>query len=185
MSVHTSPALEKPDPSITALLVSPVIGDLLLFRETFAERGWSLHEALDCEEALAVIRQLSIPVVICYDSLPNGNWKTLLGATARLPRPPRIVVSSVSARFELSEEVRGRGGYSVLVPPVDVEEIEVVVQLASRSWFRQWRHSRTPHANKVVAATRPSFSTSLLSQGRHNWFPDRSTIGGSNGSNSS
>jgi DNA-binding NtrC family response regulator len=128
---------------IKALLVSPVESDHAVLREAFADRSWKLYSASSCTEALNVIRRASIPVVICERNLRDGNWKTLLAASARVPQPPRLVVSSPSADLELFGEVRCKGGYSVLSSPFDAREIDVQVKLAWHSWHRQWRNLRS------------------------------------------
>ena len=64
------------------------------------------------------------PVVICERSLPDGDWKDLLGKT------PRLIVTSRVANEALWAEVLNLGGYDVLAQPFDELEVRRVVALA-------------------------------------------------------
>jgi DNA-binding response OmpR family regulator len=64
------------------------------------------------------------PVVICERSLPDGDWKDLLGRT------PRLIVTSCVADELLWAEVLNLGGYEVLAQPFDKLEVRRVVALA-------------------------------------------------------
>jgi FixJ family two-component response regulator len=65
-------------------------------------------------------------VVICERSLADGDWKDLLGKTARL------IVTSHAADEALWAEVLNLGGYDVLAQPFDEQEVRRVVALAGR-----------------------------------------------------
>jgi DNA-binding response OmpR family regulator len=67
------------------------------------------------------------PVVICERSLPDGDWKDLLGKT------PRLIVTSRVADEALWAEVLNLGGYDVLAQPFDELEVRQVVALAGGS----------------------------------------------------
>lgn len=64
------------------------------------------------------------PVVICERSLPDGDWKDLLGKT------PRLIVTSRVTDEALWAEVLNLGGYDVLAQPFDELEVRRVVALA-------------------------------------------------------
>jgi hypothetical protein len=65
--------------------------------------------------------------VICERSLPDGEWKDLLGKT------PRLIVTSYAADESLWAEVLNLGGYDVLAQPFDEQEVRRVVALAGGS----------------------------------------------------
>jgi DNA-binding response OmpR family regulator len=66
------------------------------------------------------------PVVICERSLPDGDWKDLVGKT------PRLIVTSHAADEALWAEVLNLGGYDVLAQPFDEQEVRRVVAMARR-----------------------------------------------------
>ena len=129
------------NPVVTALLVSPFSSDHAVLREVFSDWNWKLHTAPACSEALALLRRATIPVVVCERNLRDGDWKTILGATARMAQPPRLIVSSRLVDFKLLSEVRSTGGYSVVASPFDAREIDAKIQLAWHSWRREWRNT--------------------------------------------
>jgi hypothetical protein len=89
---------EEPIPSLegTALVlaVSPLTADRVRLREILSQGNWKLHEASDCHEALALLRGLTVPVLLCDREHADGNWGDLLKATAGLPAPPNLIVFS-------------------------------------------------------------------------------------------
>jgi FixJ family two-component response regulator len=91
-----------------------------------------------------------MPVVICESSLPDGNWKDVLGQVAPMADAPRLIVTSFHADDRLWAEVLNMGGFDVLLKPLDESEVLRVVDLAWRNWEdeRQRRKQRW----KVAAA---------------------------------
>ena len=121
---------------VTILAVSPAEEDHLLLSHAFSHSNWKCGAARTCAEAVEVLRQLGVAVVICAAELPDGTWKDLL---ARLPVqavPPRLIVASRLADDRLWAEVLDRGGYDVLGMPFEPPELIRVVSLA----WRQWQH---------------------------------------------
>jgi hypothetical protein len=141
MNARMPAALENSGSVITALLVGPFDGDHAFLSKIFLERNWILYHASNCTEALTLIRETVIPVVICERNLRDGNWRILLAAISTMPQSPRLLVSASSVDVELLNQVRRIGGYSVLASPFDASEIDVQVQLAWHSWHRQWRNA--------------------------------------------
>jgi DNA-binding response OmpR family regulator len=76
------------------------------------------------EAACGYLSGAESPVVICERSLPDGDWKDLLGKT------PRLIVTSHVADGALWAEVLNLGGYDVLAQPFDELEVRRVVALA-------------------------------------------------------
>jgi len=153
-------------PVVTALFVSPFASDHVALREIFSYLGWVLKTVSDCAGALAFLRHTPTPLVICERDLWDGTWKTILQASARMPEPPRFLVSSSLADSKLLHEMHDLGAYSVLASPPDSREIEVRVQLAWHSWQREWRNTRgvllgekVPSAEIGITAARVARST--------------------------
>ena len=78
-------------------------------------------------EACGHLSNAGNPVVICEKSLPDGEWKDLLGKT------PRLIVTSHAADEALWAEVLNLGGYDVLAQPFDEQEVRRVVTMAGGS----------------------------------------------------
>jgi DNA-binding NtrC family response regulator len=105
---------------------------------------WRLYEAHSCREALSLARKHHAPVVISETSLPDGDWRTILGALAELPQQPRLIVSSRFADHSLWADVLSLGGYDVLITPFDATEVSRVVFLA-------WQFARRERERKTAA----------------------------------
>ena len=73
---------------------------------------WRTHVVSSIQEAVQALQSLSISVVICEDTLPDGKWLDVMRETEHLcPRPQTIVVSP-RADTTLWGEVLNCGGYA-------------------------------------------------------------------------
>jgi len=129
---------------VTILAVSPAEEDHLLLSHVFSHSNWKCAAARTCAEALEVLRQAGVAVVICAAELPDGTWKDLLAGLAGPPVPPRLIVASRLADDRLWAEVLDRGGYDVLGMPFEPPEVIRVVSLA----WRQWQHESGSAASR-------------------------------------
>ena len=116
------------------LAVSPVPADRVRLREILSQGNWKLHEASDCGEALALLRDENVPVLLCEHDQADGNWEDLLDATARLLSPPNLVVFSRLADASLWAKVLNLGGFDVLMTPFEPEEVLRVTFAAWSRW---------------------------------------------------
>jgi DNA-binding response OmpR family regulator len=133
---------------VEVMLASRCEDDHGSLREIFGHSNWKLYEAFNCIEALALLHQFHLPVVICNCGLPEGGWKTLLPAVEALPWRPRLIVCSRLADEQLWGEVLNLGGYDVLSTPFDADEVFRVSYLA-------W-HSARHEARRMAAASQTS-----------------------------
>src|SRR5664279_198821 len=115
MSCLSEKSIPSPERTATVLAVSALPADRVRLQEIHSQGNWKLHEASDCDEALALLRDESVPVLLCERDHADGNWKDLLKATARLPAPPNLIVFSRVADESLWAEVLNVGGFDVLV----------------------------------------------------------------------
>jgi DNA-binding NtrC family response regulator len=120
------------------LAVSPYNKDHLFLEWTFRASNWELREARTYREALMILCQDRMPVVICACCLPDGNWKDLLSQTADLPDAPRLIVTSAEPDARLWAEVLNMGGHDVLATPFDQNEVMRAVSGAWQSWEGEW-----------------------------------------------
>jgi len=99
--------------------------------------GWDLFESAGCAEALTVLRREHIPVVLCEENLPDGNWRLLLDEVGGFVSRPHVIVASRLADNRLWAEVLNLGAYDLLMLPFDDEEVQRVVRLAWESKCRE------------------------------------------------
>jgi len=131
--------------SVSVLLASPVEEDHSSLREILARSPWRLIETRTCQGALTLIKRHGVTVVICEKTLPDGNWRTLLGATADMPQRPQIIVTSRLADHHLWVDVLELGGYDLLMTPFDPTEVSRVVSMALFS-------SRRAHTQRAASS---------------------------------
>jgi DNA-binding NtrC family response regulator len=124
----------KPDIVVTLLFVSPRTDDRNSLRNILAHSNWKLHEVCGCKEALDLLEEHHLPVVICDRELPDGDWKSLLEQVAELPSAPVLIVCSRHADDKLWAEVLNLGGYDLLPTPFEASEVFRVAFLAWQSW---------------------------------------------------
>ena len=133
-----SSRLEKSVPSTeqtaAVLAVSSSPADRGRLREILSQANWKLHDASDCSEALAMLRDQSVPVLLCDRNHADGNWEYLLTATARLPAPPKLIVFFRLANDSLGSMVLNLGGFDLLMMPFEPEEVLRVTFAAWSRW---------------------------------------------------
>jgi DNA-binding NtrC family response regulator len=129
----------------TALLVSPFVSDHLAIRTLFSPRGWVLHSAFTFQEALYLLREEAIPVVICHRHLLDGDWR-ILAQWSR--RPLKVIVVSKSGDATLARAAAGNA-FGVLFTPFDP-------QAAERMILRAWNSSQREREVSKVARKLPS-----------------------------
>jgi DNA-binding NtrC family response regulator len=120
--------------------------------------GWKLFEAASCSEALTLLQEERIPVVVCEQHLPDGNWRSLLEGIATLARRPKLIVASRLADDLLWVEVLKLGAYDLLALPYSEPEVRRVI---SRAWDCKRREEQdsirvsTPAAPEVPRRAMP------------------------------
>ena len=128
---------------VRVLLISPHDEDHRHLREILRHSNWQQYGACTHAEALALLRETPIPVVICESELPDGSWRDVLSHFGRMSCPPSLVVTSRLADDVLWSEVLNLGGYNVLAKPLEMKEVFHVVSLAWLLWKRQWEQRET------------------------------------------
>jgi DNA-binding NtrC family response regulator len=134
MTDRAENSIPLPERTPAVLAVSPLLADRLLLREILSQRSWKLHEASTCREALALLRDHSVPVLLSERDHADGNWEELLNATASLSAPPKLIVFSRLADESLWAEVLNMGGFDVLMTPFEPEEVLRVTFAAWSRW---------------------------------------------------
>lgn len=140
----------------TVLLVSRIEQDRLTLRTILDQERLQLYTAISVSEAIAILLDESVPVVICGCHVLGGDWLSLWKSLRFLPDPPNLIVSSPQADKRLWDEVLGLGGYAVLTLPFEAGAVVPAVHLARSNWLRQREPSpgQLGAGEGVVASTR-------------------------------
>ena len=157
MSGRSEKSIPSPEGIAAVLAVSPLPADRIRLREILSQENWKLHEASDCCEALALLRDENVPVLLCEHDQTDGNWEDLLNATARLPTPPYLIVFSRLADESLWAKVLNLGGFDVLMTPFEPEEVLRVTYAAWSRWegdFVVSTDGETEAADAAIESTR-------------------------------
>ena len=152
MNGRSEESIPSPERTARALAVSPLPADRVRLREILSQGNWGLHEASECSGALVLLRDQSIPVLLCERDQADGNWEDLLKATARLPDPPNPIVFSRLADESLWAKVLNLGGFDVLMTPFEPEE---VLRVTFAAWSR-WECDFVAGTSKDATRTRNS-----------------------------
>ena len=151
-------AAPSPEQTAGVLAVSSSPADRGRLREILSQANWKLHEASDCSEALAMLRDQNVPVLLCERDHADGNWEDLLTATARLSAPPKLIVFSRLADDSLWAMVLNLGGFDVLITPFEPEEVLRVTFSAWSRWEYDFAASTAQEAQAADRKTMSAFS---------------------------
>jgi CheY-like chemotaxis protein len=91
--------------------------------------GWSVHEAVDGEEALALARSLQPDLVVLDLMMPRLNGLDVLSTLKADPALARMRVLVVTAQPASEVEAREHGADGVIVKPFAPEDL---AELAAR-----------------------------------------------------
>lgn len=120
---------------VTVLALLTSASDRQALRRIIGHSNWNLVVAEQLVEALAVIGEGSVGVVISDTVLPDGHsWKDLLQELEVMPAAPPLIVCSRQADDRLWGEVLNLGAYDLLVTPFVAKEVFRIIGLAWLSW---------------------------------------------------
>jgi DNA-binding NtrC family response regulator len=134
MTHRAEKSIPSPERTPAVLAVSPLPSDRSQLREILSQESWELHEASTCREALALLRDHHVPVLLCERDHADGDWEELLNATASLPAPPKLIVFTRLADESFWAEVLNMGGFDLLMTPFEPEEVLRVTFAAWSRW---------------------------------------------------
>jgi DNA-binding NtrC family response regulator len=122
----------------TVLVISPDEEDHRRLAGILKSSQWAVRHATSCSEAVACMREMWLPVIICEKDLPDGNWLTVLHRASVTACPPAVVVASRLADSGLWEEMLERGARDLLAKPFRAQEVLWAVESGWQAWKRQW-----------------------------------------------
>jgi DNA-binding response OmpR family regulator len=94
MSDRSEECVSLPEQTPAVLAASPSPAERVRPRKILPQENWQLYEASDCCEALALLRDQSVSVLLCERDHADGNGQDVLNTTTRLPGPPNLIVFS-------------------------------------------------------------------------------------------
>ena len=130
-----------PETSLTepvrVLAISLFSQDHLSLQRIIGHSNWVLRTTSTYGEAIEILRENLMPVIITECDLHPYSWKDVLKKLALMPNPSRLIVASDNADAQLWGEVLNLGAYDVLQKPFQSSEL-----FASVSWaWRAWKYS--------------------------------------------
>jgi DNA-binding NtrC family response regulator len=137
LSIYSTDSL--PTPACAVLLVSARTEDHESLQGIFRDSRWRLQGAWTARDGRMTIRRnhREIPVVICEESLPDGDWKLLLEELDKVSVRPSLIVSSRLADERLWAEVLNLGAFDLLLgAPFEPEE---VLRVTESAWWARHR----------------------------------------------
>ena len=140
--------------SATVLCVSPFEGDHVFLEQAFRNSTLKVQAVRSSREALDVMSSSMVAVVLCEESLPEGDRKGMLADVVSMPDGPVLIVTSRLADDILWAEVLSMGAYDLLMKPFDATEVFRVVSLAWRHWKENWEKARAGYQALGTAAAR-------------------------------
>ena len=133
---------------VVVMAITPDQSDHVGLRNIFAHTRWRLLQARKCREALDLLEQNVVGVLICESKLPDGSWRELLEAVSKLPASPPLIVTSKNTDDALWAEALNLGAYDVVTKPFERAEVTRIVSLA---WL-YWKERRASSARKTAGA---------------------------------
>jgi DNA-binding response OmpR family regulator len=160
MSGRSEQSIPSPEVTAAVLAVGPLTADRVRLREILSQGNWKLQEASDRCEALALLRDKRVAVLLCECDHADDHWVDLLKATARLSAPPNLIVFSRRADESLWATVLNLGGFDVLMTPFEPEE---VLRVTFAAWSRWECDFVASHDKEAEAADRAIVSAGKCS----------------------
>ncbi|MCC7499368.1 MAG: response regulator [Bryobacterales bacterium] len=121
----------------------------------FRESGWKIACKPTCGESLAFLRDNRVAVAVCEQELPDGSWRNLATALARIPEAPALVVTGDNDSLEA--EALAAGSFGVLVRPLKESDVLWTIASAWHGWMSRVETGggrRTSHRKPYIRRLR-------------------------------
>ena len=113
-----------------------VVDDDAAIRETFerhlSRSGYTVHLAPDGQQALALLAELDPALVITDVRMPGLDGLELLRRVREAPDPPGVLVITAHDDMDSAIAAMRAGAYDYLVKPLDLDEIDLLIQRCLR-----------------------------------------------------
>jgi DNA-binding response OmpR family regulator len=139
-------------PNVRILAVSGSETDQVELGRILSRLRWRADRAYSRAEAIRMLRQAAVPVIVCDRDLPDGTWQDVLRESALERNPPSVIVISTNGNdARLWSEVVNLGGYEVLAKPFDLREVFHSISMGWRRWQQAERPVRPKNITSAVA----------------------------------
>jgi DNA-binding response OmpR family regulator len=129
---HSHPSVE--DAAKLVLIVSSGAQDRQLLAQLLSSHACPRYWTSTVDEAAEWLSSNNARMVICDDSLPDGDWRAVWEEVRGRPHPPVFIVSASWSDARLWAEVLNVGAYDVLVKPYEKSEVSRILQHACRTF---------------------------------------------------
>ena len=102
---------------------------------------WALNEAAIRAEAVRIVRETSVPIVLCDRDVGAGPWQETMAALIAARRGACVILLSIVADQYLWDEVIRLGGFDVLTRPFQKEQVLAMLMFAYTHWKTSWPKS--------------------------------------------
>jgi CheY-like chemotaxis protein len=104
---------------------------------------WTVSIAPSLEDAVRMLREQPMTLVICDRDLPGGDWRKAVAAIAARRDVLCVVLASTVVDGYLWDEVIKQRGYDVVSKPFEADQLQRAVRFAG-SWKRWSMRSLRP-----------------------------------------
>jgi two-component system NtrC family response regulator len=129
------------EPARTLLVLDDEQDARELIRLILTPLGYTVYMAAEGEEAMALLEEIEIAVVLVDMLMPGMSGREFLEALASFPweRRPVPVVNSARRRREVEAELAGMDVFDIVVKPFELHDIEERIALAYEEKRRRMR----------------------------------------------
>lgn len=120
-------------PGVTdVLLISPHSLDKATLERAISRAKWNVIQVHTCEEALAVMASVLVPVVICDREIDGGHWQQAMKTIFSSAHPAPVLLTTDAYDWRLWSETIDNGGFELAMRPF--RGIEEKLVAAKRHW---------------------------------------------------
>lgn len=101
-----------------------------MIAQKLARRGYNVLEAGSLSEALPILRETMLNIVLLDYKLPDGEGLTLLSQIKDFQPDVQVIMLTGQGTMEIAVEAMKRGAYDFLTKPCSFSELEVTLQKA-------------------------------------------------------
>ena len=97
------------------------------------EDDFDVYVAANAADAMEVLKNESVDVMLTDLRLGNDDGMKLLEAALRMPRPPVVIMMTAYGSVDTAVEAMRRGAYHFVTKPLNLDEVDLLIKRALRS----------------------------------------------------
>ena len=122
------------------VFISPYGFDKVILERAISRKKWNIFHVHGCEEALAIMASVLVPVVVCDRGVQQGQWQEVMRRIFSSPHPAPVLLVADSYDWHLWVETIDCGGYDLIVKPFRSAEEKL---LRAKQYWEDGRVRRT------------------------------------------